>query len=274
MSQSRLVPSLPALRLYSGLFGLLALQSCSTNQLNVAPQSDSSATVHIQLCLPAKRVYFNDLEVDRLQNHPNFTKYSQEQLELAPKTIRRVASSSDPRAINVFGVGFGEVMNHAGVLSDGFGLLSLHGSTAADQPVFEQRSANKAKDYIAIHMRIYRRDQGPEGNVTYWFVLPKGIPTEEFTAWFNPVSMEPEGQRLPIGWKLTHGGEMVIYPLSANSPKMRVTLRKKRAEHNDPTTDTLPALTTARLTLKTATSSPQFVYEFVAKANEVIPACD
>lgn len=251
----------------------MAMQGCSTTG-NTDTQSDANAEVRIQVCLPTKRVYFNALKLDQLENHPLFTKYSQQQLELAPKTIRRVASSSDPKAIRNYGVNFGEVLVRSGQFSDGSGFMPLRDSTVANQPVYERGYGYPAQNYIAIHVRLPDLDKGPEGRVTYWFTLPKIVPTASFTTWLPPISMEPDGERLPIWWKLTHGGDMAIFPVSADPPKMRVTLKKRHAEHNDPTIDTLPALTTARMRYQTATSNQQFVYEFVPQAEEAIPACD
>ena len=264
----------------------MALQGCSTNPVgwNSDTQSDTKAEVRIQVCLPTKRIYFDDLELARLENHPLFTKYSQQQLELAPKTVRRVATSSDPRVTNNpkvirdYGVGFGEVLIRSGQFSDGSGFMPLKDSTVADQPVYEQGYGYATQNYVAMHVRLPDREKGPEGSVTYWFKLPKAISADKFTDWFNPVSMEPEqtkgGERLPIWWKLTHGADLPIYLVSADAPKMRVMSLERRPEHNEPTSDSLPALTTARMKYRTATSGQQFVYEFVPKANEAIPKCD
>jgi hypothetical protein len=257
-----------------GCSAILVLLGCSTSAAapDVNAKSDDNAEVRVQICLPAKRIYFNDLELDRLENHPMFTKYSPQQLELAPRIIRRVAASNDPKVIQVYGVNFGEVLIRSGQFSDGSGFMPIKDSTVADQPVYERGYGYPVQNYVAIHVRLPDREKGPEGSVTYWFTLPKTIPDDKFTVWLDPVSMEPPGGQL--WWKLTHGGDLVIYPVSADPPKMRVTLRKRQAEHNDPTTDTLPALTTARLKYKTATSDQQFVYQFIPKSSETIPACD
>jgi hypothetical protein len=50
---------------------------------------------------------------------------------------------------------------------------------------------------------------------------------------------------------------------------MRTSLEKHHVGHNDPITDDLPALTTARMKY-----NEQSVYEFVPQASEEIPACD
>lgn len=274
MSYSIQMPSVLNLPHWIGLTTLLVLQGCATNQRNSDQQLEANVDVRIQVCLPTDRIYFNDLVLDRLENHPLFTKYSQQQLELAPKSIRRVASSSDPMARRAYGISFGEVLNRQGILSDGSGFMQLHDSTVANQPIYERGYGYPAVNYIAMHVRLPNPETRPEGRVTFWFALPKDIPRGGFTDWFKPLSMEPEGQRLPIGWKLTHGGELAVFPLSPNSPKMRVSFKERSPEHNDPTTDTLPALTTARIKFKTQTNDQYFVYEFVPKSNESIPACD
>jgi hypothetical protein len=124
---------------------LLGLLACATNSeaqvANLKP--DTSVTVRIQICLPTKRIYFTDLELDRLENHPLFTKYSAQQLELAPKTIRRITASSDPRAIQVYGISFGQVLNREGQFSDGSGFMPIKDSTLANQPVYEAASIHR-----------------------------------------------------------------------------------------------------------------------------------
>ena len=261
-------------RSYVGLFILLSLQGCSTNRLDFNTQSDEHAEVQIQVCLSTKRVYFNEIELEQLENHSLFTKYTRQQLELAPRTVRRIASSSDPKAIHAYGISLGEVLLRDGGYSDGFGFMPLRDSTISDQPVYQRGYGYPARNYIAIHVRLPDSEKGEEGRVTYWFTLPKDIPSDTFSNWFLPVSMEPEGQRVPMWWKLTHGKDLEIYPVALGSPKMRVTSKRMRTGHDDPTIDTLPALTTARKQYRTATSDKQFVYEFVPIADETIPACD
>lgn len=258
----------------------MALQGCSTQLVRSSDSpSDTYTEVRVQVCLPNKRVYFNDLKLDQVENHPLFTKYSRQQLEIAPKVVLRVTASDDPRVsgdprvIKDFGIGFGEVLNRSG-FSNSSGVIHLEGSTVANQPVYEQGYGYPAQNYVAIHVNLLDQGKGKD-RLTYWFKLPKTISADSFTDWFNPVSMESEQTRvsehLPqIWWKLTHGGELPIYPVSSDAPKMRVTLLRHRAQHNDPTSDSLPALTTARMKYKTSAS----VYEFIPKTNEEIPKCD
>jgi hypothetical protein len=274
MSHSIKMPTIRRLCRFIGLTIIMVLQGCSTNPKSVDALSGANAEVRVQVCLPAKRIYFNDLVLERLENHPLFTKYSQQQLELAPKVIRRVADSSDSRAIHAYGISFGEVLIRDGQFSDGVGFVPIQDSTVANQPVYERGYGYPASNYVAIHVRLPQTEMGAKGRVTYWFVLPKNIPNNGFTPWFKAISMEPEGQRPPLWWKLTHGGDLAIYPVSADSPMMRVSLMQRHTKHDDPTIDTLPALTTARLKYKTATSDQQFVYEFVPKATEAIPVCE
>lgn len=262
-----------------GLSVIMALQGCSSKLVERSSDtsSDSYTEVRIQVCLPNKRVYFNDLALEQLENHPLFTKYSRQQLELAPKVVRRIASSNDPRVlgdsrvIKDLGIGFGEVLIRSGEFSAGGGGIPLHGSTVANQPIYEKGYGYPAQNYVAIHVRLPEKEIEMKDRLTYWFKLPKTISPDSFTDWFNPVSMESDHTSGPsIWWKLMHRRELPIYPVSSDAPKMRVTLLRHRTLHNDPTSDSLPALTTARMKYKTTAS----VYEFVPKINEEIPKCD
>ena len=241
---------------------------------------DSNEKVRIQVCLPNKRVYFKDITLDKLENHRLFTKYSPEQLQLAPKTIRRVESSDDPRSIHNYGIGFTEVLFRDGMPSSVSGWIPLHDSTVSDQPVYEPEGGRPAQYYVAMSVDIAGQKNKSEGPIEYWFTLPKSIPNDRFTDWINPISVEDKGkhQNLPISWQLINGKDMPIYPVPADSPKMRFSFKKNfqsfLGKHEDPTTDILPALTTARMKYRTPTSGKDFVYEFVQKTNDVIPACD
>jgi len=266
---------------------VLLLEACHAQPLG--PGNDFRANadreVRIQVCLPGKRVYFNELQLDHLQNHPLFTKYSQQQLELAPKTVLRVASLSDPRvdkdprSIRSYGISFGEALSRSGGYSYGSGFMPLAGSTGADQPVFEKGYGNPAGNYVAVSVRF------PEGNMksiatspVFWFRLSKTIPPDGFSNWFSADSMETNSSPGSAGsswwYRLAHGGDLPVQPVAIDSPKIRVALRQRPDTHDDPAIDTLPALTTARLKFRTASSDSQFVYEFVAKTNEGIPKCD
>lgn len=260
------------------LFVFLALTSCSASILaQSSTRSDVNAELRLQVCVPTKRIYFNDMQLDPLENHPQFTRYSQEELALAPKTIRRVAPSNDPRVANDpsvdrdYVISFGEV-RRIGERRDvqysaGSGWMPLRDSTIADQPVYEKRFMHSAREYVAVSVRL----PGPD-MPTYWFRLPKNIAFESFSGWLPPASMESDRAARSdesIWYRLTRGADLPIYPVSGEPPKIRVALRKGREKNDDPTTDSLPALTTARMRNRAAN-----VYEFVPKAVEAISKCD
>ena len=204
----------------------------------------------------------------------------------APNTIRRVATAADPRVANdskvirSYGVSFGEVLNRSGVSSAGHGFMPVRDSTVANQPVYENGfPTNTRASYIAVSVRLPEVDKALAALApTYWFKLPDAIAVDSFSGWYSPASMETASSRNSsgVGWwhRLVHGGDLPVQSVPDDAPKMRFSLVKRRAAQNDPTSDTLPALTTARLTLRTPTSGPEFVYEFVAKTNETIPSCD
>lgn len=262
---------------------LTLLPGCSTSISSQGGimRANADTVAKIQVCVPTKRIYFTELQLDRLENHPNFTRYSKQQLELAPKTIRRVAPRDDPRVINdprvVKGYGLaGEmILNTSGLYSAGTAFMSVKDSTTSHQPVYEMGHEYPASNYVAISVRLVNADveQGVKAP-TYWFKLPANISADGFSGWFPPHSMEKDPSSTSFWYRLTQRGDLPIHPVDVDPPKMRIKLLKSRPAHNDPTIDSLPALTTARLTLKTATGGPDFVYEFVAKTNEVIPSCD
>lgn len=259
---------------YFALSLFIALQAFSTSQRNSDVQVNANKVIRVQICLPKSRVYFNEIVLERLENHPQLTNYSLQQLELAPKIIRRVAYSSDPMAIKVYGIGFGEVLVQDGIFSQLSGFVGLQDSTVANQSIYEPGYRYPASEYIAMDAHLPKTEREAGNEVAYWFVLPKSIPETGFTDWFIPISMEAKNHQAGLGWRLVHGGKLEIYPVSIDPPKMRVSLMERYVKHIDPLSDVLPALTTARIKYRTAASSQQFAYEFVPKSSAEIPACD
>lgn len=259
-------------RLHTRAAGLIALSSllaaggCATGTRYQGPGSSAENALRVQVCLPDKRVHFSDFAVERLENHPTFTRYTSQQLAMAPTVIRRVAASADPRTIQDYVVRLGDVRNNQGIKSEGSGSISLADSTVSDQPVFDSGARHPTRDYVALKVAA--------GNVFFWYKLPREIAVGRFSPWFAASSMEQSGSRPGIGLKLLRGGGIDMTPVAPGAPKMRVTLVKPGDKHLDPKADYLPALTTARLRYRTEKDGSQFVYEFVPKSEETIPACD
>lgn len=153
--------------------------------------SNSEMGVWIQICLPTKRVYFDTLELEQVENHPYFTKYSPQELALAPKTIRRVANSSDarvmedPRVVRSDYIMFGKVIQDTRYQrSYGHGAIFLEGSTISDQPVYGNDYGEYSyphKKYVAIAVNFPKNEKDLISNVEYWFTLPEIISTDKFT---------------------------------------------------------------------------------------------
>jgi hypothetical protein len=265
---------------HAGVLVLIMTLGYSTNAASQGTAIRAEPEVRIQVCVPTKRIYFNDLELTQLENHPMLTSYSKQELELAPKTIRRVAPFDDPRVIGdprvvrTYGINLGEALNTDGGFSFGSGFIPVEDSTVSGQPVYEKGYGYPARSYVAIRVGLLNPDVKPGSTPpTFWFRLPSIVPTDNFSDWLPPVSMESEPSITQFWYGLSNGRNLPTQAVSADSPKIRVVLRKNRQTHTDPSKDFLPALTTAKLTLRTATSGSQFVYEFVAKTNEVIPDC-
>jgi hypothetical protein len=265
-----------------GTAGLAVQHCCAASAIRQGDGERAELEVRVQVCVPTKRVYFNDLQLDTVENFPGYTHYSPQQLQLVPNKIRRVAPSDDPRVaddprvIRSYGVAFGEVLGRPGDFSDSSGFMALRDATVGHQPIYGKEGGHPARKYIAVHLRLY--DEPNPAGPTYWFKLPKAISADRFTNWFGPTSIETgemaEKEPDRIWRNVTHEGKLPIHSIPANAPKMRVKLQEPVRRPMDPASDWLPALTTARLRFQTATSGPEFVHEFVAKSNEAIPNCD
>lgn len=251
---------------------IVSQQGCSNKQQHLGAQFEPNTVVRIQVCVPDKQVYFKDIVLDEVENHPKTTKYSPEQLNLAPKTVKRVdTSSNDPKAIDRYWIGFGEIRNHNGIQSSGGGAISLRASTVSNQPVFGNGGYGAPpQDYLALTVDLMNTPS--RNRIIYWYKPPNTIPVGRFTSWLSPTSTTPKKNYTDSRDKLFRQEGIYASTIPNNAPKMRFSLESplKRRKHDDPTVDNLPALTTARKYYGTAAN----IHEFVQKSNEKIPSCD
>ncbi|MEM8511658.1 hypothetical protein RCH14_000949 [Massilia sp. MP_M2] len=258
-----------------GLCGILILQGCNTAEQANPWKASSTKHVRIQVCLPTKVVKFEDLVLNRLENHPTSPQrpYSQAELEIAPKTVRRMVPVESPRAIDSPLLPYEQVRKRSG-FSIGRRLISLEDSTIADQPVFEEGFTQPVSELVAFAVLIRGKETKADEATQYWYTLPKEIPVGVFSGWLAPISMIPPGYSPHPSFSLTRGGMLPIFPVHGDTPKMRVSLVEPPTYKRSPATDFLPALYTARTKFKSDDSGRFFVYEFVEKSGERIPACE
>ena len=222
------------------------------------PDSRSPEYIHvvhafIQVCVPNQEVYFEDVRIDlstipiakpleevRASNGlPVGKKYSPEvgsNLQGNTETVRRWIVGAGPKSIPRYFLPINEVLNRDGILSAGGGHFSLIDSTVTHQPVFEIEG-HRPQDYISLSTAIEVERDGAKELVTYWFKLPRSIPTNQFSNWQEPVSQEDkatrESQKNPTWWDLTHNREMKLHPPSESAPKMRFKLMTIEDHYNE-----------------------------------------
>ncbi|MES1189807.1 MAG: hypothetical protein ABUS47_01885 [Steroidobacter sp.] len=239
----------------------------------------SRPNVVVQVCLPRKRIYYDTIELDRVDNHPIFTKYSESELNFAPKTIRRVATPDDPRVINepmstrTLWIGFTSVERQNNNFSSLGSTLAIENSTIADQPIYQINLLPPAKSYVGLEVNLQLENKD---TMHYWFKLPKTVSISEFSDWFAPVSMETDRQAhetYSIFSELLRSHDMPIYTVSDDPPKMRVRLMQID-KHENSSVDYLPALTSAKKKFQTPDSNMGFFYEFVPPSTELVPRCN
>ena len=85
---------------------VLGVSACSNKRMHIS-KLDPNTFVQYQICLPNKKVYFKDIVLHSLENHPNFTQYTEEELKFAPKTVRRVIRKGDAGEIKENWIPFG-----------------------------------------------------------------------------------------------------------------------------------------------------------------------
>ena len=255
---------------------MLILNGCNTAERANPWNANSSKHVRIQVCLPTKAVKFEDVVLDRLENHPTSPPrpYSRAELETAPKTVRRMVPSESPGAIDNPFLPYEEVRKNSGLFSAGGGPISLRDSTITGQPVYEEDFTQPVNELVAFAVGIRGSETKDGEALQYWYTLPREIPVKVFSGWLAPISMIPPGYRPPPSFTLTHGGKLPILPVIGDTPKMRVSLVEPPTYQRSPANDFLPALYTARKNFKSNDSGRFFVYEFVEKSNEAIPACE
>ncbi len=267
------------LKFLYGLFICLYVSACTSGaSIHKNPFQEQ---VVVQVCIPNKRIYFDTIHVENVKNHP-ITKYSSQELALAPKTIRRVASFSDtrlakdPRGTREVSIPFTDVTRNRFVASTSSSHIAIADSTTSGQPIYEIRLMTPASDYVGLEVVLPK--EGHEGNKNnhYWFKLPSSISKKEFSGWYSPASMESgmsTNESLSVERETISGRKMPIYPVDKYSPKMRVIL-KLRERHDNPVNDYLPAITTAKNKFEKPNITSEFFKEFVPQENENVPSCN
>lgn len=261
-----------------------------------SPEYADVKKVIIQVCVPSQVVAFEDVEIDlsHLPETKTFDEVRDAQgihragtdYQSSPKVInaqgdkdvvRRWIVGTNDEDIKRYSITFEEVLNRGGILSAGSGATPIFGSTLRNQPVFEKEGIRQ-KDYIALSTSVDMGKHGQSDFVKYWFKLPTDIPTGEFSNWQVSISREDKQilntQKNATFWNLTHGMDMMKYPVDENAPKMRFKLISSRDYYDEKRFWIRTQKAVAEKYYRPVVGKPERekIY-FVPKSSNTIPGC-
>ena len=164
-----------------------------------------------------------------------------------------------------------------GIYSAGSVQWKLADRTVLGQPVVQYFTSRRPVNIVAFSVS---RGRGAD-KIDYWFTLPHGALTSQFTAWLSPVSQEDEAIRKSQQretWSLVvHGGDLPIHAVtSAPTPKMRFRLQTNR-EDPDERDRFWPAVYAVRAQLDKTRRAPETSAgprpEFAPVSDVDVPGC-
>lgn len=229
--------------------------------------------VVVQICRPTKRIAFEDLAIDIVEQPPYRT-YTPDELSIVPRVIRQVVDSKDPTATKQYIIGYGEVLNRDGIRSASGGTIQLFGNTVQDQPVYA-KTGYRLRDYIAIRVSVRDNEYSLEPPVDYWFRVPNSLRFDQYTDWIAPISKDDAAirnrQRSSTSVKLANEQRMDTYSVTSGAPRIR--FRLEIPAKPDPKTDFYPAIVSAILKDYPTPGVGTGRYRFVPKSGDEIPGC-
>ncbi len=239
---------------------LLLVTACGTtvssNEFNEYINDRNAQRIAIQVCLPDKTAFFDELSID-VTDMPRDISYEEKRKMFKDarndkkyvnpyksgssireyEIIRQWRAPTDNTDFSKNWIGFGMVSNVKGIMSDGAGAAYLSDSTETNQAVFFEFTHERPSDVIAIHISVGKdrngnmvgmdRDGVVERRI-FWFKAPKDIKAKKYTAWAAPLSEEGPSEKavakFPTFWLLTHNKDMPIYAVTSSAPRIRYTL--------------------------------------------------
>jgi len=283
--------TIPALLLLSG--------GCSTqlsaDQFRAYLDDPKALRLAVQVCVPDKTAYFEELSVDVTDVPSNIT--SQElrkmfqEAEAKKEYSNPYKSTRENREFQTIGrwlppvnnkdysrtfIGIGYVFNEKGIEGASGGTADLSGSTDENQPVFNEFTHRRPTDILAVDVGVITTLNGKSDLIRYWFKPPEKIGSDGYTEWMAPTSVEHSENRNgqnPFFWLLTHGSEMPITPVDSNAPRVRFRLLTL-AQHWDSLDTGRRAINMTKLNrLVSSSPVPHSQFHLVPAKTSSIPPC-
>jgi hypothetical protein len=257
---------------------------------NIAMDDPPVDRVFIQVCLPDRVTYFDQISVDVTDMPEDVDLTTVRQLFETAKISTPMDRPQDADGARVYETvrlwrtpkspsEFSKPFIHAGTTtigSDGGLFAYLLGSTKRNQPVFSYYTYQRAKDIVGLHLKLAINRDGSDQERQFWYKVPPGLQKGVYTSWAVPVS-EENGRfdTASVMLTLTHGGAMPLYPVGEHAPRVRFTLFTGKEDGLD-TKAVLRGRYAAQLERAKARQpyAPSENVLFIAGSQSEIPACD
>lgn len=240
--------------------------------------------VIVQTCLPDKTVAFESVNLEltgipkarTLREQREASGFKEDGGSLTASV--RISPQDDPDIVSVrqwrYTQGSGHLSRYWLRTEDikrgsaGTSVDYLWNATEKGQPVFERQGA-RPEDIVAFAVR--------DDSVAYWYKLPKEIPTDRFSDWQDPISVEVtkgEGKpKTPFFYLLVHGGEMPINPVSGNPPRLRFRLMTFEEYHDQRRLWARAQKAVGEKYYRGTPKEQRDRLHFVPDSREIIPGC-
>jgi len=250
--------------------------------------------VIVQVCLPDKKVVFEDVKLD-LTDIPKEKTLREERengsckeagkkwhksIELAHQndadkvTVRRWVYDHYLNDVERSFLGLVEVHNHG----SGTKGLKLRNNSDKNQPIYEYHGGRQ-DDIIAFGVSSKSLEKGKSKFLTYWYKPPAKIPTGEYTKWLEPFTQESNENRKPyepgFSWYLMRGKKFETPAVKIGAPKIRYKVITFEDDHDEERLWNRAQKEVARIRRYTGSTPEEFQrVHYAPQSKETIPGCE
>jgi hypothetical protein len=226
------------------LFPIRALTVLITLACGSAAAGSDPEAMHlmVQICLPDKKAFFDELNVDVSDIPANISYADFGQLFKAAKSggkefrnaYQSASGAPQYEAVRMWRASAGDLsgsyinIGRTATGSETMGSGALVDATETNQPVFDDFiGLERPADVIAISVTLPRPRGGHTDFITYWFKPSKDVSPGDYTPWLPAFSEEGPNEKSPgrsTFWMLMNGMTAPTYPVGDNAPRVRYTL--------------------------------------------------
>jgi hypothetical protein len=209
-------------------FGLLAMLHLTQSAIAGENEDLLKHPVIVQVCLPDKKVVFENVQIDLSDISPSPNSSAQSYntwYTFLPKdrvkdrsdvvNVRKWISSQESDGTWYDGL-TGMFVDRASAGSADFRLM---GNTTIGQPVYDYDWHRPPVDLRGLEVIVLSNVPNSARNpIHYWFKLSTDVPHDAFSAWQIPISQETDADRGGETWfKLLNNKKIDIHPVTFSS---------------------------------------------------------